>query len=1146
MSRAFSPYVGLAAFDAAHEAYFFGRSLDAAVLADNVLARPITVLYGTSGVGKSSVLNVGLPRALAALDIAVTLAVRRDWHEPAALGPWLDGVVTAARATPERPLILVLDQFEEYFHYRNDALGGLFERALALLLADPALEAHLLFSLRHDGLHLLDMLRLRLPAILDTTLELHHLDEASVREAIEAPIAEYNRRHRPPVALDADFASTLIGQLRPEGDRPRIELAYLQLALARIWEAEAGSGRLRTETLTRRLEGVREIARRHVEDVMAQLGLEERRLCATVFDRLVTPSGGKILLAAGDLARIAKVDEPVLTPVLGRLASGDSRLLRRVDLPGTGRRHGYEIVHDVLAAPILHWTERFAAEEERRRTLARTAERERIARERMRIVKTAAIVAALLFGSALAAAGFAYYQRGRAVDAEARVAKQLVDISRRRAELRATQSQVELHGGRPVTAMLVALEGMPRHPGDPERPLLVATEAALWAAWQASHETALLAARAAPVRVVAWSPDGRRIASAAFDGTVRIWDPRSPAAPVVLKGHERAVLALAWSPDGQRLATGSEDTTLRLWDPERPEALAVVRHPDWVTAVAWSPDGRRVATASRDHDARIWDPGHTDTPPVVLTGHAGALKTLAWSPDGRRIATGGEDGTLRIWDPEQGEAVAIFSGHWGEVAAVAWSPDGTRVASGSSDMTIRIWDPQDRDPPALLEGHGGAVSALAWSPDGGRLAEGDAAGAVRSWDPGAPKEPMALSGHGGTVTSLAWSPDGRSLATASTDGSLRVQSIDRTSLPVVLLGHDGPVRDVRWAPDGSRLASGGDDGTVRLWDPRSRDARAVRGGRQAGILGMAWNAAGGLASGSGDGVVELWDPAVPERPAIALGGNEVLTAMAVRADGERLATGSVEGVVRLWARDRPEPVAVWPRQEGVIRAVAWSPDGRRLALAAGNGPIGIWDAERGERVAELATPAGPVTALAWSRDGRLAGAAGDHVVRVWEPSRPEPIASFGGHTRSVAGLTWSPDGARLASASEDGTVRLWREGDAGSSTVLHAGSGGVFALAWSPDGRRLAAGAYDARIRIWDPEQLEPMIVLPGHEEAVSAVAWSPDGQSLASGSRDRTVRLWRVFQDHEALIAAARAALPIGHDRLTAEEQARLLVDGR
>jgi hypothetical protein len=287
------PYMGLAPFEPAHADYFFGRTLDSAVLADNVLARPIVVYYGASGVGKSSVLNVGLPRALRDLGVSADIVSRRDWHEPESVGSWLDEVLSNALERPQQPLILVLDQFEEYFLYPSTQQVDAFTRSLAAIVSRTDVEVHLVLALREDGLHRLDALRRYLPRLLDTTLELRQLEQAAVREAITQPIAVWNKRHQPGVTLDDDFADVLIAELRPKDqdghpvEDGRIELTYLQLTLERIWDAEGGerATTLRTSTLNERLKGVGEISRQHVNEVLGMLTKEDQVLCATVFDR---------------------------------------------------------------------------------------------------------------------------------------------------------------------------------------------------------------------------------------------------------------------------------------------------------------------------------------------------------------------------------------------------------------------------------------------------------------------------------------------------------------------------------------------------------------------------------------------------------------------------------------------------------------------------------------------------------------------------------------------------------------------------------------------------------------------------------------------------------------------------------------------
>ena len=367
----FCPYVGLAPFEASHADYFFGRGLDSADIADHFLARPITVVYGPSGVGKSSVLNVGLPRALKEIGVAETPKVFRDWVSVKHKLAWL----SARRDSGDARLFLVLDQFEEFFLYRDQAEVDAFSVALRQFLRRSSAGAHVLLAMRQDGVHYLDGMRAYLPQAFDTMIELSHLDADAVREAVEGPIAVYNRQHRPsgrPVEFDEDLADTLIEQLQAESRSgpgqgaaaARIELPFLQLALERLWAEEGGGSadgveRLRVSTLRDRLGGIEGIAKQHVEDRLDTLTRAEQRAASKILHYMVTPSGGKIAYTRQDLEEYAEKSRNRVGDVLSALTR--QRILRGAEQPDAEAQKGgrYEIFHDVLAKPALAWRARY-------------------------------------------------------------------------------------------------------------------------------------------------------------------------------------------------------------------------------------------------------------------------------------------------------------------------------------------------------------------------------------------------------------------------------------------------------------------------------------------------------------------------------------------------------------------------------------------------------------------------------------------------------------------------------------------------------------------------------------------------------------------------------------------------------------------
>jgi dipeptidyl aminopeptidase/acylaminoacyl peptidase len=263
---------------------------------------------------------------------------------------------------------------------------------------------------------------------------------------------------------------------------------------------------------------------------------------------------------------------------------------------------------------------------------------------------------------------------------------------------------------------------------------------------------------------------------------VKVWDAVVGREILSLKGHTSRIMSVAWSPDGKRLATGSGDATARVWDATTArEPLVLKGHTAAVSSVAWSPDGSRLATGSWDREVRVWD-AESGRRLLTLDGQMDAVLSIAWSPDGKRLATGGRDRTARVWDADTGGEILPLKGHAAEVWSVAWSPDGSRLATGSQDGTALVWDAAGGGEPLPLKGHAGGVISVAWSRDGKRLATGSWDRTAKVWDAKEGRELLTLKGQGGRVMSVAWSPDGTRLATASQDGTTRLRDAAGTEV----------------------------------------------------------------------------------------------------------------------------------------------------------------------------------------------------------------------------------------------------------------------------------------------------------------------------------------------------------------------------
>jgi WD40 repeat protein/serine/threonine protein kinase len=462
------------------------------------------------------------------------------------------------------------------------------------------------------------------------------------------------------------------------------------------------------------------------------------------------------------------------------------------------------------------------------------------------------------------------------------------------------------------------------------------------------NKLATCAGHAGYVFALAFSPDGRQIASASEDHTARLWDAATGAARGELGRHDDKVLAIAYLPKaGGRALTASADGTVRQWDTATRQPLGPPYrgHRHDVNAAVYSQDGRWIASGDRDGIVRLWSA--TDQQDIgALHGHTEGVLQLAFSPDGRRLASIARDRTARTWEVGTEPSPLLLRGHESYVYPVAYSPDGQWIASGSWDHTVRLWDARTGRPCVSLP-HPGNVRALAFSPDGSWLVCGcEGQTQLQIWDVATGRPRKQVPAPGDAVQAITVSSDGGRIAAADRGGHVGIVDV-ATGEEVASLRMSGEWADKKalaYSPDGRRLAGTGEDSkNIAIWDTQNDTQLAQLVGHTAAVYSVAFSRDGAkLVSASHDKTVRIWD--------VGSGGSTIL-----------------------------------PGHTDHVFAAVFHPDGRRVASAGRDRAILLWDVATGVEVVRLQGHTSYVFSLAFSPDGAtLASGSGDRTIRLWD------------------------------------------------------------------------------------------------------------------------------------------------------------------
>jgi WD40 repeat protein len=1076
------PYKGLRPFEATplDASLFFGRDGESELITANLVATRLTVLYGASGVGKSSVLRAGVVQTLrdqARAGGEFAVALYADWSVDAPIEALAEtvreAVAEVSGSLPDDPggplaerfgawcdlldgdLYLVLDQVDEYFLYHP--AGALLDE-FPPLVSEPGLRVNALLGVREDALASLDVFKAHVPALFRNYFRLEPLGREAGREAIVCPLERLDHAvDIEPALVDAilDGSASVPGVIEP---------AYLQIVLERIWDVErqAGSAVLRLETLDR-LGGAHQIVGEHLDRALASLDPEERETAAAMFAHLVTPSGAKVAHDVDDLAKYAGVDVTEARDVVQALL--DERVLRGVDARNGGSRR-VEIFHDVLAPAVTEWSVRHEVE----RVQAVAARRHR------RLL----IVIALILLALAATAGLAIYAFAQKQDAD-------TQRSAARARELAAVAVVRASAD-PVGALGLAVDASRRSGG-------TAVEDALRTVLLATHQVGRFGDATSPILTALALPGG---SVATGDAEGRFTEYRPDGSIVARLLGPAPVRWLGFDEAGAPVSV-DEDGHVSVWAPgsgRRVRAFGIGP----VVAVAF--DGRIAAARNRklalytSRGRRLWRRGLPSRPvDVVAKGGDVLVAGKRWlrlyrADSGRLvfavraaginaadltveprplIATGGEDQMVRLWDGRTGNQLAALEGHTGQVLDVAFDPTGALLASASADEGARVWDVEKRQPYEALTGHENHVVSVAWG------------------------DPDTLITTSEDRTARVWRPDGDLLA--------------------VLVGHQAAVTGGAFAHGLALTWS--NDGTARLWryepDPRIPTVALFAPGAAAVALSARGN---GLALCAEGGFASL-------RPGSCPSGNGI--AVAVDEDASVGAVAQKDGTIRVL---KASGGRTW-HQSGGASAVALDGNGALVATGSPDGPLRILRANGG-LVRPIDAGIRGVTAVALSHDGALVAAAGaDGEAGVWNVHTGDRVARFTGPAGRILSLAFSADDAYLATTNRrTHEARIWSVADGATRWVLgHIAV--VHDAAFSPDGRWVVT-AGPQRVVLWEMATGEDVVKLQGGKGQFLAARFSADGQSILTANTNGRLGRYEcsICEGIESLRAQADARL--------------------
>eukprot|EP01113_Clastostelium_recurvatum_P018405 TRINITY_DN2169_c0_g1_i12.p1 TRINITY_DN2169_c0_g1~~TRINITY_DN2169_c0_g1_i12.p1 ORF type:complete len:2586 (+),score=522.10 TRINITY_DN2169_c0_g1_i12:146-7903(+) len=646
-------------------------------------------------------------------------------------------------------------------------------------------------------------------------------------------------------------------------------------------------------------------------------------------------------------------------------------------------------------------------------------------------------------------------------------------------------------------------------------------------------------------------------------------------------GTNVAVLASTTSPDGKYIAAASEDCSIKIFDAVTgAEVSTLIGHSNWVVSLNFSPDSTTLASASWDNSCRLWDVV-LGSELALLAGHSRAVNCIRFSPDGKSLCSAGWDCDLRVWDALEGKSIRVLKGHTKPVNHCSYSKDGKFVASASWDGTIKIWNVLSYDASKLGNqrrgpnnannnqkgkgkgkdagpveevslmnqvdtevlvatlnsanevggdgggGGGASIRACEFSPNGKQVVSVLMDGQVLVWDVVAAKLVARLGRHAKTATTCAYSPDGRFLISASEDCTMKIwAAVLGKELAQTSVASGTWLNCVAFSGDNSRLAAGSSDCSIKIFDSATLDVIATMTAHVRALSALAFSPVDNniLASASEDGTVRIWNISEKACMHVLSDHRDSVGCVVFSPDGTRLASASDDFSVIVWNVKRGVAEMTLGGHSSIVRTVAWSPNNKLIATAGRDGGIRLYTCNTGNYVGTLSGHKDWVNNVNFSHDSkRLVSCSWDYNLKVWDVRKAVELTTLRGHGSSVESAVFTSDDQRIVSAAYDNTLKVWDATAGTEITTLRGHDKRVNGLAVSSrvsggdqtqstlfNGQSVVCSVSDdGTLRMWDPMAGSDLGTLIGHAKGVLSCAFGASSNTVVSASEDSTVKLW-------------------------------------